>query len=210
MEFFNFFRILTSTVSASKYRAVAGMKKLLFSFLLLGLLRATAWCDMLKNHSLFFPRPETTITNLKAFPGFKFSYYAEKIPIIVPSQDTPSEKQAKVIVPLQDMQVLFFGEPYNVHFFVEDSSGERFQWASLPFDGLTKTKAISILDVHRDGETIQVSYETQRYPASADPASAVESTNHGVSVVALLILSGASLGALVLLVRRKRAASTGR
>jgi len=179
------------------------MKNLLFSCLLLGLLRATAWCDMLGNHSL---PPQTTIrvANLTAFPGFKFSYYTEKISMVVLPQDTPSEKKPKVVIPLQDMQV-FFGAGYDVHFLVEDSGGERFQWASMPVFGFTTTKAISILDVHRDGETIKVSYEIQ-----PDPASAVKSTNHGASVVALLILSGFSLGAIVLLIRRKRAASTGK
>jgi hypothetical protein len=144
------------------------------------------------------------VANLTAFPGFKFSYYTEKIPMVVPSQDTLSEKQPKVIVPLQDMQV-FFGAGYDVYFLVEDSGGKRFLWASMPVFGFTTTKAISILNVHRDGETIKVSYEIQ-----PDPASVVKSTNHGASTVALLILSGFSLGAIVLLIRRKRAASTGK
>lgn len=159
------------------------MKNLLFACLLLGVLQPTAWCDILARPPR---RPQTVITvaNLKGFPGYKFSCstYASKI------------------VPLQETQV-FYGV-YSTNLFVEDGDGNRSQWASVPI-GDVLTRTISILDVRRDGKKIKV-----RYKLKPDATSQEKSTIDGPSPAALFMLSGFSLGAVVLLMRRKRAEPT--
>jgi hypothetical protein len=87
---------------------------------------------------------------------------------------------------------------------VEDGDGERFEWATVKLDFRGKTEVISILDVRRDGKTIKVNYKEK-----PDPAARPKSAGNGASPAASFMLSGFSLGAVVLLMRRKRAQSVG-
>jgi hypothetical protein len=160
------------------------VKALLFACLLLGALHSAAWCDMLARPPR---RPQTVlaVANLKAFPGFRFTCSAS------------TDK----VVPLQESQVFHGTLPVNL--FVEDGVGKRFQWATVPV-GDAFEKTISILNVHRDGKKIKV-----RYKFEPEPASQGKSTQNGPSPATLLLLSGFSLGAVVLLGRKKRAAAPG-
>ena len=135
------------------------------------------------------PNPPTTITvaNLTAYPGFKFSYTTDK--------ESPPQK----FVPLRETQVIR-DQRVTIRLFVEDGSGTRFEWASVKTAARAKTAAISILDVHRDGKKIKVNYKIQ-----PDPASEGKSAENGSSPVLPFMLSGFSLGAVVLLMRKKRA-----
>jgi hypothetical protein len=166
------------------------VKNLLCAFLLLELLRATAWCDLMPL------RPATpatiTVANLTAFPGFKFSY------------TTDAGDQPQKFVPLRETQVIR-DRFITIRFFVEDSKGERFEWASMAPENRAKTTAISILDVHRDRKRIKVGYKMEPEPAYPGKSAA-----NGASPVMPFMLSGLSLGAVALLMRRKRAASAGR
>ena len=168
------------------------MKNLLFACLLLGLLRAAVWSDIPP------PRPTTiepttiTVANLTAFSGFKFSY------------TTDTENQPRKFVPLRETQIIR-DRFVTIRLFVEDSNGERFEWASVKTESHAKTAAISILDVRRAGKTIKVSYKMQ-----PDPVSGGKSAGTGAFPVVPFTLSGFSLGAVVMLMRRKRAPSAVR
>jgi len=161
--------------------------KIIFLVLaLLATLPSASWSDIPP------PRPTTvTVTNLAAFPKFKFSYAAD------------TDNQPKKFIALRDRQV-FKNQVGTIRLYVEDGNGERVEWASIVIEYIGKSKAISILDVRRDGKTIKVNYKLQ-----PDPGSREKSAGNGASPVLPFMLSGFSLGAVVLLMRRKRMASTG-
>jgi len=162
------------------------MKCLLSAWLLLGVLPSASWSDIPP------PRPTTvTVANLAAFPGFKFSYAAD------------TDHQPKKFIALRDRQV-FKNQVGTIRLYVEDGNGERVEWASIVIEYIGKAKSISILDVRRDGKTIKVNFKLQPDPASRD-----KSAGNRASPVLPFMLSGFSLGAVVLLMRRKRTASTG-
>jgi hypothetical protein len=168
------------------------VKTLLFTFLMAALLRATAWCDLLPPHPHFVSPTTITVANLKAYPGFKFSYTTDGAP------------QGQKFVPLRETQV--FRERFiTIRLFVEDGKGEPFEWASVKTESGAKTAAISILDVHREGKKIKVSFKIQ-----PDPATEGKSARNDVSPMVSFMLSGFSLGAVVVLMRRKRALSGDR
>jgi hypothetical protein len=162
------------------------VKNLLFACLLLGLLRAVAWCDVILPN-----RTTIAVANLTASPGFKFSY------------STDTENQPQKFVPLRETQDIWGS--LTIRLFVEDTSGERFEWASVKADSRAKTAAISILEVRRDGKKIKVNYKMKPEPAAGGKPAA-----NGRYPVTPFVLSGFSLGAVVLLMRRKRAQSAGK
>jgi hypothetical protein len=164
------------------------VKHLLFASLMLTFLRATAWSDLPPPRPVF--KPSTiTVAHLSEFPGFKFSY------------TTDAGNQPKKFFPLRETQVIW-DRLITMRLFVEGKSGERFEWASVNIENRPKTVEISILDVHRDEKRIKVTFKMQ-----PDPASEGKSAENGASPMAPFMLSGFSLGALVLLMRGKRAAS---
>lgn len=157
---------------------------------MLTFLRATAWSDLPPPHPTF--KPSTiAVANLSAFPGFKFSYTTE------------AGNQPKRFFPLRETQAIP-DRLTTVRFFVEGKSGDRFEWAAVNIENRPKTVEISILDVRRDEKRIKVTYKMQ-----PDPASEGKSAVNGASPMAPFMVSGFSLGALVLLMRKKRAASSG-
>jgi hypothetical protein len=157
---------------------------------LLALLPATSWSDAPP------PRPTiVTFPNLTAFPKFKFSYGVALSEEQPPKKFHPLSKRIVVSIPTAGA---------SIHLFVEDGNGERSDWASIPVKYTGTKQAVSILDVQREGKEIKVNYKMD-----PDPASQKESGMSG-SPALPFALSGVSLGAIVILTRRKRAASSGR
>lgn len=128
------------------------------------------------------PRPTVlTVTNLAAFPKFKFSYRVEGQP------DSKPIAEGRPISAKRDLDLL-----------VKSDDATAQTWEQIPYDWKGKTLAIRIEDVQQNGKTITVKFKngTAKKNAMLSPASAP-----------LFALTGIGACGLVLLRRRQREAA---
>jgi len=141
---------------------------------------APAWADVPA------PKPTViTVTNLAAFPQFKFFYHSD------------NRKETK---PIPD------GSPFAVYdevqLLVQSGSEPAQTWERVKFAYTGSKVAIKIEDVKRDGKTIKVTSKT----TTGDLAPNKKSASATSPALLLVSFSSVSTCGLVLLARRRKQA----
>ena len=151
------------------------------TYLLLTLITA----GFLMSSQADIPAPRATlitVTNLTAFPKYKFSYRPE---------------DAKTAKPIFDGQV--FSVSTNAELLIQSGNDPAQAWNRIKYEWKGARIAIKVESVKQDGKTIKVTYKTTDGHAPGTKSAAT-----GWQSLPLFALAGVGVCGLVLLARRRK------